>query len=73
MQYHPDKNDSPDAGERFMKVNQAYQVLSDPERKQQYDRFGTIDEQQSIINPYQQYGGHFDDFVGSFHLTRSHR
>ncbi|KAF7728277.1 hypothetical protein EC973_006451 [Apophysomyces ossiformis] len=38
MKYHPDKN--PDEGERFKEISHAYEVLSDPERRAQYDRFG---------------------------------
>ena len=39
-QYHPDVNQAPEAAERFKEINEAYQVLSDPERRQAYDRFG---------------------------------
>ena len=37
---HPDVNDAPDAQDRFREVAEAYEVLSDEERRQTYDRFG---------------------------------
>ena len=40
-QYHPDANpDDPNASAKFQEINEAYEVLSDPEKRQQYDRFG---------------------------------
>ena len=40
QQWHPDVNATPEAQERFKEINQAYQVLSDPQARQRYDMFG---------------------------------
>ena len=56
-EYHPDVNpDDPNAEEKFKDINEAYQVLSDQEKRDKYDRFGSQWKQ------YQQTGGSAEDF-----------
>lgn len=41
LEYHPDRNKSREAEEKFKEINQAYEVLSDSSKKQLYDQYGT--------------------------------
>ena len=43
--YHPDKNpDDPTTTEKFQKISHAYSILSDPDKRKKYDKYGTVDE-----------------------------
>lgn len=43
LKYHPDKNKEPDAEDRFKQISEAYDVLCNPEKKSNYDRFGSAE------------------------------
>lgn len=66
-EWHPDKNTSPDAQERFVAISRAYELLSDPLKKERFDKFGTIDDTPQSSPYHQHYGfSGFERFFGGF-------
>jgi molecular chaperone DnaJ len=66
--YHPDVNKDPGAEETFKEINRAYEVLSEPEVRARYDRFGEAGVGSAAGAGYQDFGdmGGFADIFESF-------
>jgi len=62
LEWHPDRNKSSQAEERFKEINEAYEVLSDPGKKAAYDQFG-----HAAFSPGSM--GGFEGFPGGFTRT----
>lgn len=64
--YHPDVNKDPEAEDRFKEINRAYEVLSEPELKSRYDRFGEAGVSGGGQGFSQDFGDSFADIFESF-------
>ncbi|WP_070120620.1 molecular chaperone DnaJ [Bacillus marinisedimentorum] len=65
--YHPDVSKEEDAGEKFKEAKEAYEVLSDDQKRAQYDQFGHADPNQGFGGGGAEFGGFgdiFDMFFG---------
>lgn len=68
LQYHPDKNKSPEATEKFKSISEAYEILSDSEKRKQYDMYGEngLDNQMGGSSPFDLFKHFFGENNGSF-------
>ena len=77
LEYHPDRNKSDGAAEKFKEVNEAYQVLTDSTKRASYDRFGHAGLSQNGargFDGFENFGGFgdiFEAFFGGGPTTRS--
>lgn len=76
-EWHPDKNENPNAEDRFVEIKQAYELLSDTERRQAYDLYGITNEDDHMYKPrhdYSQYARFsndpFEEFFGTHFRTQ---
>ncbi|CAF0739988.1 unnamed protein product, partial [Didymodactylos carnosus] len=66
--WHPDKNSESNAHDQFTKINAAYEILSDSNKKSNYDQYGTTSEDDSnrgaygFRDPYDMFRSQFGDF-----------
>jgi len=63
LQFHPDKNKEAAAEEKFKEIGEAYEILSDGEKRNMYDSYGT--------NYQRSQSEHFKSTVDPFHLFRT--
>ncbi len=62
LEYHPDRNKTKEAEDKFKDINQAYEVLSDPKKRQTYDQFGAAAFENGGAGGY----GGANPFAGGF-------
>jgi molecular chaperone DnaJ len=74
-QFHPDVSKEPDAEERFKEVNEAYGVLSDPQKRAQYDRFGRagLGDLGGMPDFTMDFADLFEELFGSFGFSTGRR
>lgn len=66
MKYHPDRNPGKEreANEKFKEINEAYEVLGDPQKRKQYDTFGTVGTGDIFGSPFTRTG--FEEVMRDF-------
>ena len=66
-EYHPDINKDPGAADKFKEINEAYEVLKDPNKRKQYDQFGSAAFENNGSGGFGGFGGFGNgNFSGGF-------
>jgi molecular chaperone DnaJ len=66
-EHHPDRNHEEGAADKFKEINEAYEVLSDEQKRSAYDRFGHMSGQSQDFNGFGNFGfGGFGDIFDAF-------
>lgn len=81
LEFHPDRNDSPEAEELFKEASEAYEVLADADKRQIYDQFGHqgLDQRgmhhgyADVSDIFSHFGDIFEDFFGMGGQRRGRR
>ncbi|XP_074874256.1 dnaJ homolog subfamily C member 16 isoform X3 [Carettochelys insculpta] len=68
-EWHPDKNKDPGAEDKFIQISKAYEILSNEEKRSNFDRYGDMGENQGY--PQQQHHRQFHHFHESFYFDES--
>jgi molecular chaperone DnaJ len=67
FKYHPDRNTDPDAADRFKELNEAYEVLSDTDKRYAYDRYGHAGTEGAFGRGFEDFGfGGLGDIFEAF-------
>ena len=73
IKYHPDRNtdNKKEAEKKFAEINEAYSILTDPKKKQQYDMYGTVSGASGVsetnpVNTFRMFNNIFQQHVSEF-------